>query len=113
MGRWKQISLVYYENNVLLDSDVVQHIADCPSYVEFEDNMIFQSVGFFTPNCVPEIQTSGKYTYQNNVLAILDDVGDEEKWAVPTLTEMALVLEQTDTENGILIKEAAYFERLK
>ena len=31
VGRWKYISLVYYENNVLLDSEIVEHIADCPT----------------------------------------------------------------------------------
>ena len=68
--------------------------------------MVYQNVSFFNSNCVPDIY-GGKYIYQDDTLALVPDGGPEEKFAIPTLTETELALEQTDTESGILIKEAA------
>lgn len=110
IGKWKHERIEYYENNILVETEIVEHISNCPSYVEFKNDNTFQSIYFFD-NCEMDIEEQGTYSISNSLLSTSAD-GETYQYNVNILTNDELRISDSYNEEGIAIKEVSYFSKL-
>ena len=111
VGKWKHIKVEYYENNLLVETEIAEHFPNCPNFVEFKSNNTFEAV-YFDELCTSDIEESGTYIFTNNVLSTTSS-GETYNLDVTTLSENELVLEEEYAEDGINIREVSIFERIE
>ena len=110
IGKWKLLKIEYYENNFLVETEIYEHIAQCPNYVEFNSDNSFQSI-YFYDNCEMEIEDEGTYNFSNSILFTTTN-NITEQLNVTTLTNNEMQITETYNESGLLIKEISVFSKL-
>ncbi|CAM3830217.1 lipocalin family protein [Flavobacterium gelidilacus] len=110
IGKWKLLKIDYYENNLLIETEIYEHITQCPNYVEFNSDNTFQSI-YFYDNCEMEIEDEGAYNFSNSILFTTTN-NINEQLNVTTLTNNEMQITETYNESGVLIKEISIFSKL-
>ncbi len=95
VAKWKPVERKEYVNGTLVNSESLENLPNCPSYLEFLENNTASLVLYETTCEAPETEN---YTYMIDGMYFI--INNEYNVLVETLTDTELVTSQSEIDNA-------------